>query len=78
MVLCSTFEKYPASDNIRGNCSIILKALPTAFTSHVSTEGKFSSVKLINTMKIYSMTLDHNWEQLNAMYYNSEYTYHLG
>lgn len=31
-----------------------------SFTAHASTEGKFSSVRLINTVKIYDMTLDHN------------------
>lgn len=76
MILCNTFEKYPASDNIRGSYSIILKASPNSF--HISTKDKFSSVRLINTMKIYNMTLDYNWEQLNAMYYNSEYRYQLG
>lgn len=59
-----------------GVTALSWRLFPAPFTAYISTGGKFGSVRLINTMKIYSITLVHDWGQLNTMY--SEYTYHLG
>lgn len=47
--------------------------LPTPFIACFSIEVKSSSVKLINTLRIYSIAVDHNGKQLKAFCYDSKY-----